>query len=149
MNYILRGKYILTTFALLSRKSPENMAFITSHRAVRIALWAGTLPSSNSNITSAKRPERIYIYWTRLKMIIASMFNRYQPCSRQMSSSRCLTTCLYRLLRSLLTNCSRVCMLPSTMSNCGNSRNSAACLISCGWEKTEHHIDALWWFSST
>ena len=27
-----------TTFALLSRKSPENMAFITSQRAVRIAL---------------------------------------------------------------------------------------------------------------
>lgn len=132
---MLCGENVLTTFALLSRKSPENMAFITSHRAVRIALWAGTLPSSNSNITSAKRPTYIYIEG---EIIASLLIDRYQPCSRQMSSNRCLTTCLYRLLRSLLTNCSRVCMLPSTMSNCGSSRNSAACLISCRWEKNQN-----------
>jgi len=119
------------------------MAFITSHRAVRIALWAGTLPSSSSNITSAKRPK--CITFLSQKLALLHLFNRKQyipPCSRQISSSRCLTTCLYRLLRSLLTNCSRVCMLPRTMSNCGNSRNSAACLISCRQEQPKHHVDA-------
>lgn len=138
---------ILTTFALLSRKSPENMAFITSHRAVRIALWAGTLPSSSSNITSAKRPgDRrtacLSIRSVRDNRSVAFRAvndDRGPPCSRQMSSNRCLTTCLYRLLRSLLTNCSRVCILPSTMSNCGSSRNSAACLISCGQERSRNH----------
>lgn len=139
----------LTTFALLSRKSPENMAFITSHRAVRIALCAGTLPSSNSNITSAKRPERIIFLSQKLTSLYLFDRDRYSPCSRQISSSRCLTTCLYRLLRSLLTNCSRVCMLPSTMSNCGSSRNSAACLISCGQEQPRHHAGAPSRLSST
>jgi len=75
--------------------------------------------------------------------------NRHSPCSRQMSSNRCLTTCLYRLLRSLLMNCSRVCMLPSTMSNCGSSRNSAACLISYKQEQSRHHTNALSRLSST
>lgn len=143
-------RLIFTTFALLSRKSPENMAFITSHRAVSIALWAGTLPSSSSNITSANSPKRNHILSSkmrknyfklifniiRLQMFCLLYFINTVPCSRQMSSKRCLTTCLYLLLRSLL-NWSLVCKVPSTINNCGSSKNSAACLISYMWNKEE------------
>lgn len=114
----------------------------------RIGQWeslCGPVRCHRPTRTSHRRRDLSIFIWT---VIIASLLiDRYQPCSRQMSSSRCLTTCLYRLLRSLLTNCSRVCMLPRTMSNCGSSRNSAACLISCRWEKPErvmsmHHCDS-------
>lgn len=45
----------LTTLAVLSLKCPWNMAFMGSQRAMRMALCASWMPSSRSNVTSAKR----------------------------------------------------------------------------------------------
>lgn len=134
---VMRNRYgvwiELTILALPSRKSPENIAFIMSQRAVRIALCAGKLPSSKSNTTSANSPENKFHFYPHSFQKVVKIFI---PCSRQSVSNLCLTICLNWLLRSLFMYCSRDCMLFRTISSCGSSRNSAACLISC-WQKCE------------
>lgn len=62
-------------------------------------------------------------------------YHKIKPWSTQIFSSLCRTTCLNWLLSSLFVNCSLVCIVPKTINNWGNSRNSAACLISW-WQKS-------------
>lgn len=60
-----------------------------------------------------------------------------------MSSSLCLTTCLYWLLSSLFINCDLAWILLRTISSCGNSRNSAAWRISY-WKQKIYSFIHRW-----
>lgn len=67
----------LTTLALLSLKSPENMACIMSHRAMSSGRWTAAVPSSSWNITSENKPpsrhssfSRPDSIWQKIKRLI-------------------------------------------------------------------------------
>lgn len=60
--YLCTCARILTTLECASRKSPANMARITSQRATNIARCAFICPSSSSKVTSLKQPSPIQCF---------------------------------------------------------------------------------------